>query len=184
MVLLAMVWSGSGAGATPTVKKVEKKPWGTAELGFQGAVVARGGDIAGTYLIPVFTLQGGHFGPLAGVVQFGVGAMIDEDLAGASRTGEATLFALGARFRPLELVRNRRSRLLDLYVGPLASVYGNHEMVVLVVGGELGLGLHFGRWRLSVQVHAGWADIMDQEQLGRLRANWSAGGQLSFGLQF
>jgi hypothetical protein len=167
-----------------TVKADLRRPWSAAEIGFGAALAGKGGDLAVTFLGPVFTLQGGHYRPIVAVVHAGIGAGIDAAPdSGKTRTSEAFFLGLGARVRPLAF-RNLTAGRVDLFVGPLASVLGNHRLVTVCVGAELGVALHFRRWRLSLQAHGGWSTVMTQEIDDRLHASFGAGGSLAFGRTF
>jgi hypothetical protein len=185
-VLVTLTAASSGALAEPagTVKASLKQPTSSAELGFGAAVVGKGGDLAITFQGPVFTLQAGHWRPIVAVVHAGMGAALDEAPdTGESRANEAFLLALGARVRPLAF-RNPAGGRMDLFVGPLATVIGNHQAVTVGVGAEVGVALLLGRWRLSLQAQAGWSSILSQEVVDRLQASWIAGGSLAFGRTF
>ena len=185
-VLLTLTVAAPWAGAEPagTVKASLRQPTSSAELGFGAAAVGKGGDLAVTFLGPVFTLQAGHWRPIVAVVHAGMGAALDEAPdTGKSRANEAFLLALGARVRPLAF-RNPAGGRVDLFAGPLASVIGNHQLVTVGVGAEVGVALLLGRWRLSLQAHAGWSTILSQEVADRLQAGWIAGGSLAFGRTF
>ncbi|MFH2008312.1 MAG: hypothetical protein ABI333_17135 [bacterium] len=196
------VMAGSVAHAAPaapaapaaTVKKSADKGWSSVEVGFQGTVIGDKGKIGLTYLGPVFTLQGGNIPYLAGVFQFGVGAALYGDdipdpadpTAGGRGVSEVFYLGLGARLRLLKFFGQAGDKPYDLYLGPLAMVFGNRDLVTLSAAGELGFGLSFGRVRLSLTVHAGYVHIMHQfaNDPEHLKAKWSVGGQLSVGAQF
>ena len=185
-VLLLLGAAAPRASAEPaaSLRANLRQPYSSAEVGFGAAVAGKGGNLAVTFLGPVFTLQGGHYRPIVAVVHAGLGAALDEAPdTGKTRTSEAFILGLGARVRPL-MFRNLTAGKVDLFMGPLAQVLGNHRMVTVSVGAELGVALHFRRWRLSLQAHGGWCQVMTQEIDGRLQASFSAGGSLAFGRTF
>ena len=102
-VALGLAFVGGGvAWGQPTIERRYRQVEGSAEVGLQATVVGSGGAIGDTFLGAVFTLQGGHYRPLAAVFQLGVGAGLGEDPADPDKTkaGEQLWMGLGARFRP------------------------------------------------------------------------------------
>jgi hypothetical protein len=181
------------AAPAASVKKKAKKGWSSVEAGFQGTVIGHKGDIGLAYLGPVITLQGGNVPYLAGVFQFGVGAALygddvpDPDPTADGRgVSEVFYLGLGARLRLLKFLGKAGDGPYDLYVGPMAMVIGNRDIITLSAAGELGFALTFGRVRVSLTLHAGYAHIMHQfvNDPEHMKAQWTAGGQLSVGAQF
>jgi hypothetical protein len=173
----------------PRVERARRASFSAAELGFQALVVGSGGETQGSFFGATFTLQGTGYRPLSGVFQFGVGAGMDEDPDRPDETRASAQFqmALSARLRPLAFRRRARPGMLELYLGPQVGVLAGHEITTLTVGGEVGVALRFGRFRLvrlSLTLQGGWASIMHQQVPDRLDADWYAGGQLGFGLGF
>jgi len=185
----------SPAPPPTNIAKQKRKAWSAAELGFGGTVVADGV----TFLGPVLTVQGGHYRPIVGVFQLGVGVALYEDpipdpvyAAGSSDadpTERNALFyiGLGIRVRIFQFLASMRDRPFDLYVGPLAMVFCNHDLVTIGAAGEVGFAMHFGRVRISLSVHGGYQSIMhqyanaDEYEFG---ATYLVGGQVSAGLHF
>jgi hypothetical protein len=196
-LILGLAGIAQAAPDTPPtfIAKQKRKAWSAAELGFGGTIVADGV----TFLGPVLTVQGGHYRPLVGVFQLGVGVVLYNDpipdqvyaatdpQADPTERNALVYIGLGVRVRIFQLEASLRDRPFDLYVGPLAMVFGNHDLVTFGVAGELGFAVHFGRLRISLSVHGGYQSVMHQYANAdeyEFRASHLVGGQLSVGLQF
>lgn len=179
----------------PSIAKQKSKVWSAAELGFQGTAIGQGVAFLG----PVITLQGGHYRPVVGVFQIGLGAALYKDAipdqvyaAGdveADPTEKNAMFyvGLGVRVRIFQFLASLRNQPFDLYVGPLAMVFGNQDLVTFGGALELGFAVHLGRVRISFSVHGGYQTVMHQyayEHENSFQDGYLIGGQASVGLQF
>lgn len=195
-LLLGLAGVAQAASGLPptTIAEQKHKAWSAAELGFQGTIIAEGV----TFLGPVLTVQGGHYRPIVGVFQLGAGVALYSDpipdqiyaatAPEADPTEKNAMFyvGLGVRVRIFQLLASMRNKPFDLYVGPLAMVFGNRDLVTFGAAGELGFAIHLGRLRISLSVHGGYQSLLHQyakaeDQFG---ASYLVGGQLSAGLRF
>ena len=178
-----------------SIAKHKSKVFSAAELGFQGTVIASGV----TFLGPVLTVQGGHYRPVVGVFQLGAGVALYSDAIPdqvyvatdpkADPTESNAIFyaGLGMRVRIFQFLASMRDKPFDLYVGPLAMVFGNHDLVTFGVAGEVGFAVRLGRIRISLTVHGGYQSVMHQYAKAdeyEFSASYLVGGQVSAGLQF
>ena len=178
-----------------TIAKHNHKVWSAAELGFGGTLIAKGV----TFLGPVLTVQGGNYRPIVGVFQLGLGVALYKDAipdqiyaptdpeANPTEKNAAVFVGLGVRVRIFQFLASLRDKPFDLYVGPLAMVFGNHDLVTFGVAGELGFAMHFGRLRISLSVHGGYQSVLHQYANAddyEFKASYLVGGQLAAGLQF
>ncbi len=187
---------GAAADLSPAiVVKQKSKVWSAAELGFGGSVIADGV----TFLGPVLTVQGGHYRPLVGVFQMGAGVALYKDPipdqiyaatdpeADPTESNAMFYVGLGLRVRIFQFLASLRNKPFDLYVGPLAMVFGNHDLVTFGAAGEVGFALHLGRARISLSVHGGYQTVMHQYANPadyEFSASYVVGGHLSAGVQF
>ena len=198
-LVLGLARPALGQPAPPLqgVTKQRTRAWSAAELGFQGTVIADGVFFLG----PVVTVQGGHFRPLVGVFQLGAGVALYKDPIPdpmyaptdpeANPTEQSAMFylGLGARVRIFQFLRALRDRRFDLYVGPLAMLFGNHDLVTFGIGGEVGFAVHLGRLRLSLTAHGGYQSVLHQYADAaatqyKFRASYLVGGQIAVGAHF
>jgi hypothetical protein len=187
---------GVESGLPPAaVVKRKSTVWSAAELGFGGSVIADGV----TFLGPVLTVQGGHYRPLVGVFQMGAGVALYKDpipdqiyaatdpKADPTESNAMFYVGLGLRVRIFQFLASLRDKPFDLYMGPLAMVFGNHDLVTFGVAGEVGFAMHLGRVRISLSVHGGYQSVMHQyanAQDYEFAASYVLGGQVSAGVQF
>ena len=179
----------------PTITQKKSKVWGAAELGIQGSIIANGT----TFLGPVLTVQAGHYRPIVGVFQMGLGVALykdpipdqvyaaDDPNANPTENNAMFYVGLGLRVRVFQFLASLKDKPFDLYIGPLAMVFGNKDLVTFGAAGELGFAVHIRRVRISLSAHGGYQTLMHQYANAedyKFEASFVVGGQLAVGLQF